>query len=276
MAEKVLLLHGPLNSAGIDPVTQHFPVEERARCSVNFNAEATTRASAMAFRAKGFKIVYSGWLEDAQWLQNNAALFDATVLSDQSGLNEEFIFHGQKSVNNKGKLYFGVLRGLETTQSAFGDEGIVFRLRSDVTVNPELAIGEFQRVHPKSGILLIEYLTMNKNFHVPDFMQVAEVGSLLAIYRHLHQLNVSGSSYHISSHVDHCLTYLRMVELGHLKEIHCMDRPIYDAVVWRGIPRYLEAATAPQGYDKIMFFTGKVEMPPGSSVESILEVMKPG
>ena len=270
MTERILLLQGPLNKIGCDPVTSHFPIDEVMRCYTVFNADPNTRALALAFRARGFKVVYSGWIEDAEWLQVNASLFDATVVSDPSKLNAQSMFRGQMIANNKEKLYFGVLRGLETAHATYGSDAIVFRLRSDVAVDPVLALAEFERVTPQSGILLIEYLKTALLFNVPDFMQIAEMDTLLTIYRHLYTRSASGNSYHISSHVDHCLTYLRMVELGIIKEIHCMGRSMYDGVAWRGIPRYLEAATSP-GHDDGLFFGGKVEMPAGLTVDKLVE-----
>lgn len=258
--QRVLLLHGPLLLSGINPVTQSLyqDGEARERARSVFNSDQTILALATAYRARGFKIAYSGWSEDAEWLQANRSAFDYLVVSEQSQLRGHSDFLGVRIVNNKEKLYFSALRGMRLVREHAGGEALVFRLRSDVSVDPGCAIADLERVRPGSGILLVEYLNTNRTFWMPDFMLMGRADALLAIYEHLYRLSAADQCYHVSSHVDHCMTYLHLIEEGGLREIQCMSRATFDSVVWRGVPRYLEASFLDNAQG--LFFNGGVQI----------------
>lgn len=268
--QKVLLLHGPVQSWGINPVTQRLytDAEGREKSRSNFDSTQTIIAMVTAFRSLGCKIVYSGWNEDADWLNSHSELFDHLVLSDQSALRTETVREGRVMVNNKEKLYYGSLRGLELVREKIGDDAIVFRLRSDVAVNHLAALADMSRIRPGGGALLIEYFDTASTMFSPDFMLMAEAKVLHAIYQRLYSLSVDDYSYHVSSHVDHMFSYLFLRREGVISEIFCMSRGLFDSVVWRGIPRYLEQCFP--GFAETFFFDGQVAVPPNMDLDALL------
>ena len=272
--EKVLLLHGPMQSRGVNPISQQLyrDAQGREKARSTFDCGPNVIALATAFRACGFKVVYSGWSEDSGWLNASSDLFDHLVLTDQSTLRSESPFHGTLVSNNKEKLYYGALRGLDLIREKVGDQAIVFRLRSDMAVTPQAVSSEISRIKRHSRQILIEYLDTAKTLWAPDFMLMAEVTVMQAIYRHLYDLSAADKSYHISSHVDHIFAYLRLREEGVISDIFCMSRVIFESLVWRGIPRYLEHSFP--GFAHTFFFDGKVEVPQEFNLESVLARMR--
>ena len=240
--QKVLLLHGPLNSVGTNLIVQRFypdPVE-RKRAWAAFNCEQNVIALSVVFRQLGFKVCYSGWVEDRAWLEANASLFDALVVSDPAGLKEESIVTGQAVPNNKEKFYYSVWQGLEEIERTLGADALVFRLRSDIAVRPDLAAAELAKVVPGSGRLMIEYLNAVNMLAVPDFMLAAEARVMKAAYGDMFRRSREGREFHVSSHIDHAFTYISLQRAGVAGEIQCMGRAIFDSMIWRGIPRYYE------------------------------------
>jgi len=272
---KVLVLQGPLRASGINPVTQNLSkdIEARRVLSVPFDASHTIHALCYVFRVQGFKIIYSGWNDDAEWLNANRSLFDHLVLSDQSTLKTQDVRGDLVLPNSKQKLYYGALRGLELACEHYGKEALTLRLRSDVSVNFNHVLAEFRKLlsYPKS--VLIEYMHMDKPHSMPDFMNIGHSASLLAVYRHLFELSAAGQSYHVSSHVDHSLAYMRLQELGVISDLICMERALFDSVVWRGVPRYMESVFHEHAED--MFFGGRVERNPAVSVADIVARIPP-
>lgn len=241
--QKVILLHGPINSVGINPVTQYIYQDPFTRVQVGeaFSCTQNIIALSLSFRALGFKVCYSGWSDDAEWLEKNRGLFDYLVVSDQTNLKSksvrgEFVFP-----NNKEKLYYSVYQGLCEIEKNFSDEEVVvFRLRSDISVNPRLAEPEVTKVIHNSKIVVIECLYESAMLTFPDFMMVADLHVMKEIYESMYRRSASGNAYHLSSHIDHSLTCIEMQQKGLVQVIQCMGKDIYDSVVWRGVPRYFE------------------------------------
>ncbi|HEX8606333.1 MAG TPA: hypothetical protein VF774_27065 [Pseudoduganella sp.] len=266
---KVLLLHGPLNSVGTNLIVQRFypdPVE-RKRSWAAFNCEQNIIALSVTFRALGFKICYSGWNEDRAWLEANSGLFDNLVIVDQSGLKEESMFVGRAVPNNKEKFYYSAWQGLCEIERATGSDALVFRLRSDIAVRPDLAAAELDKVHPGSGRLMIEYLNAANMLAVPDFMLAGELRVMKTIYGDMFQRSRAGEDFHISSHIDHSLTYILLQQAGLVGEIQCMGRLLYDSMVWRGIPRYFEQTVAGADAQQLVF-DALLAVPPGFDVHA--------
>lgn len=275
MTQKVLVLHGPVQSRGINPVSQRlYPdAESREKSRSLFDSAPTIIALATAFRAAGCRIVYSGWLEDADWLNDNRALFDQLVLSDQSTLRTETVREGQVMVNNKEKLYYGSLRGIELARQHYGDDAVVFRLRSDMAVDYRAALRDMERVQAGSRALLIEFLDVSKSMFSPDFMLMGEARTLYAVYERLYTLSRDDYSYHVSSHIDHMFAYLFLRREGTISEIFCMSRALFDSQVWRGVPRYLEHCFP--GFADTFFFDGMVSVPPNIDLDGMLAEIPP-
>lgn len=275
MSAPVLVLHGPVQSRGINPVSQRlYPdPESRERSRTVFDSGPTIVAVATAFRAAGCKIIYSGWEDDAEWLNANAALFDHLVLSDQNTLRTETVRDGHVMVNNKEKLYYGSLRGLELARAAYGDHAIVFRLRSDMAVDYRAALRDMARIQPGSRALLIEFLDVKKTMFSPDFMLMGEARTLHAVYERLYTLSRDDYSYHVSSHIDHMFAYLFLRREGVISEIFCMSRALFDTQVWRGVPRYLEHCFP--GFTESFFFDGMVAVPPEMDLDALLADIPP-
>ncbi|MGZ3184118.1 MAG: hypothetical protein ACXU8N_16905 [Telluria sp.] len=275
MAEKVLLLQGPLHYRGINPITQNLftDKESRAKGAGHFSADQTILAMALVFRGLGFKIVYSGWTDDAAWFDDQAALFDHVVLSDQSQLASQSVFKGEVIPNNKEKLYYAAWRGMQKVVEAWGEEPVVFRLRSDIAVDYRCALAEAARLAPGSRELLVEYYDTKRAMWMNDFMQIARAGVLLAVYRELTERSLSNQSFHVSSHVDHYMTYFKLYNDGALSRLLCMNRAMYDSVVWRGIPRYME--TVFPAATENLFFGGALEFPTEHSFEAVYANLDP-
>ncbi len=273
--EKVLLLHGPMLSRGINPVTQNLyhDAEGREASRSTFNCDQTVIALAHVFRHHGYKIAYSGWADDTEWLESNRALFDYLVISDQNVLPSESIRNGKVLVNNKVKLYYGALAGLRLVKQHLGEDAIVFRLRSDVAVHQAHAMADMNRIARGSKMVLIEYLNVDNMFAVPDFMIMGEVAVLEAIYESLYTRGAEGNSYHLSSHVDHSFTYLAMQKAGVVGEVQCMSRASFDSVVWRGVPRYFEYMFP--NFSKNLFFDGRLSVSPQLDLDQLIASIPP-
>lgn len=233
--QKVLLLHGPavLEERPAYPDHLFYP-------HVAYDARPGIRLMAIAFRALGYKIAYSGWEEDGPWLRENAALFDFLVVSDQHRLNTQSTYFGEVIGNNKEKLYYSVLAGLRAVRAGLGDDTVVYRVRADVTVHQAVIDAHVRQIRRHSGDIMVEYFEMKKIWSTPDFMLLGEVGVLDAIYTGLYERSRAGQSFHVSSHVDHTMTFLHLQEQGLLGNILCMDRRVHDTVIWRGLPRHFE------------------------------------
>lgn len=266
--EKVLLMQGPTQFPFRDP----FP-ELLFYAHLPYDARHCIALMSRAYRALGYKIVYSGWLEDQEWLEANRELFDFLVVSDQHQLNTESSYFGNTIGNNKDKLYYAALRGLQLIRAELGDHALVFRVRADVTVHQGLIDAHMARIKHGSGDLMIEYCDVTKMQSTPDFLLLGESGVMEQVYAGLYQRSISGKAYHVSSHIDHMLTYLMLQQQGVVGEIICMSRQLYDTLVWRGLPRYFQEID-PGILAKLAFDTA-VAMPPGVRVEDLIAQIPP-
>jgi hypothetical protein len=267
---RAVLLHGPIDSVGINVVSQHLhpTAHDRAEALAHFSCKQNILTMARIFRAMGFKVCYSGWNEDRPWLEENSALFDCLAISDQTQLKSQDVRGDLIFPNNKEKFYYAAYQGLLALEAKFGADAVVLRLRSDVLVAPDLALAEVARVERDPAVLLIECMRMERVLSFPDFMLVAVLGVMRDIYEGMYTRSRAGTAYHLSSHVDHSLTCIGMQQQGRLREIQAMGREIFDSVVWRGMPRYLEKYVEPQVPQ--LAFNVTVAVPADFSIERIV------
>lgn len=245
--DKVLLLHGPLSSDGINLVSQHVKtsIEGRRELWFPFDCRPNIVAMTQAYRQLGYRVVYSGWNDDRAWLEACSELFDGLILSDQSTLKSEDRMGTTVYPNNKDKLFFSVAKGLDEVRRLYGDDAVVLRLRSDCAVKPELMTLEIGKSVLAPQAILVEYLNTDRIFVIPDFMMVARAGLMHALYQEMFERSIRGQAYHISSHIDICLTLVGMRQQGRVSSVQTMSRPLFDSLVWRGVPRYLEETLFP-------------------------------
>jgi hypothetical protein len=274
--EKVLLLQGPLISTGTSElVSCLFLADREARSTENwnhtFNCDETIRSMVYAFRARGFRIVYSAWDDDAAWFDEHAHLFDQVVLSDQSKLRTETMWNGSMIGNRKEKMYYAALRGLQAVEELFGADALVFRLRSDVAVDPRHVLADMARLVGRPRLVLTEYFNAIKPMKMPDFMQLGQADVLRAIYAHMYHLSSIDNSYHVSSHIDHSITFVQLLRQGALDTIETMSRATFESAVWRGVPRYL-AYAVPGFADEFGFNCGCTPSP-DLNVDALLASM---
>lgn len=261
--EKVLLMQGPTQF----PSRPQYP--EMFYPSNAYDARYCISETSRVFRALGYKIVYSGWLEDEEWLNANRVLFDYLVVSDQHQLNTESSYFGSTIGNNKDKLYYAALRGLQLIRAELGDHALVFRVRADATVHQGLIDAHLTRIALGSGDLMIEYCNVSNMLSTPDFLLLGESGVMTTLYEGMFQRSVSGAAYHVSSHIDHMLSYLLLQQQGLVGQIVCMSRQLYDTLLWRGMPRYFHDAIDPSFLTKLAFDTAVV-LPDGVRVEDLI------
>lgn len=269
----VLLLQGPVQSTGINFVTTHLyhTPEQRRPVWAHFNAEENIRMLSHVFRARGYKVVYSAWQEDAAWIEANAHLFDGHVVSDQSNFREDSAFMGRVIQNNKEKLYFGCHAGLLRTRELFGEDCWVLRMRSDIAVDPALMDRELAKLRQNPRTVLVEYADPRNTYFVPDFLMLSGWRAQHEIYAHLTDVCARGVSYHISSHIDHGAAFLKLLEDGVVDHIACMAAPVHQTMVWRGIPRYY--ATALADYREAYFFDCVLQYPPRVKLQDLMRMI---
>lgn len=266
--EKVLLMHGPTQL----PYRPPFP--ELFYPYVPYDSRPAIGLMAQVFRRLGFKVAYSGWQEDGEWLEANRQLFDFIAVSDQHQLNTESAFFGKTIGNNKEKLYYASLRGLQAIRQGLGDDAVVYRLRGDVTVHQGHVAAHVARIARGSGDIMIEYSDVSNMYFTPDFMLTGEVAVLEAIYASLFARSAAGTSYHVSSHVDHTLTYLALQQAGVVGRIISMGREVHDSMVWRGIPRHFQEADPRLGASRS--FSSEMRIHPSLTVEHLIAQIPAG
>jgi hypothetical protein len=275
MNSKVLLLHGPIQSIGINFLTSqlHAAPEDRNRVSAAFSAAENIRSLSHVFRGRGYKVVYSGWSEDQAWITQHQSLFDAYCINDQKELPDSVEFQGRLIQNNKEKLYFSLYQGLREIESVMGQDCTVVRLRSDVAVDvkeiDKLVLTCFN--YPQS--ILVEFANPDNVLFVPDFITIADLATHSKLYRNLSRLCRQSGGHHISSHIDHGIEFLRMREQSELSQVICMTRALHDAMVWRGLPRYY-AQTDGDPSEKLLF-NCLINYPPGMNFEAMLKSLHP-
>jgi hypothetical protein len=267
--EKVLLLHGP----AVLPYRPPYP-DELFYPYVAYDSRPGIVLMARVFRAIGFKIAFSGWEEDGEWLRENAALFDFLVVSDQHTLNTESNFFGDVIPNNKEKLYYAALAGIRAIRAGLGDDAVVFRVRADVTVHQGHIALHVSQIRRGSGDLMIEYCDVRNMYSTPDFMLLGEVAVLDAIYTGLYERSRAGAAYHVSSHIDHTLSYLALQEQGVIGRIICMQKTVHDTVIWRGLPRHFQEVNP--ALHATRSFGTELAMGGGLTVAQLIAQIHPG
>lgn len=253
-----LLMHGPLVSKGSNFVAQRFQSSsgELLKYNPEFHCGQNIVSMARAFKRNGFGVAYSGWVEDEEWLLLHEDEFDCLTISEQSNLKDYSFFGDIRVQNNKEKIYLSCERGLSDIRSKFGDDLVVIRQRSDISYNPIFLLNESKKVREKS--IHIEYIDMNSKLSVPDFMSMGKVDILHSIYKMLLMNSLNGNSFHPSSHVDHCMCYISLMNQGAIDNVLCMDKSIYDSMIWRGVPKYLESMLFPN-FDSSFAFDCEVK-----------------
>ena len=272
---KVLLMHGPIVSHGINFLSSllHASPEERERASVAFNAAENIRCLSHVFRSRGYKVVYSGWSDDTEWIQQHSYMFDAYCINDQKSLPNSVEFQGRRIQNNKEKLYFSLVQGLREIEGTIGKDCTVVRLRSDVAVD----VNEIDKMVltnascPQS--ILVEYANPENVLFVPDFITIADLGTHLRLYENLRRVCRERGGYHISSHIDHGIEFLQMLEQGELSQVVCMSRALHDTMVWRGLPKYYAYASGDPS-EKLLF-NCLINYPSGMKSEETLKSIHP-
>jgi hypothetical protein len=222
---------------------------------------------AIAFRRLGFKILYSGWSSDKEWLEQNRQFFDNYCVSTPDGKSTELDFHGTRVINNKLKLYWLVNEGLKQAASISPD-AYVLRLRSDVAIDPGSLLISYGKIKDPDQTIVIEYGDREQVAYIPDFMMAGTVNNLSKLYSHLVDINTGGNPYHISSHLEHGIALVKFVNEGVFRHVYCMTRQNYESVVWRGVPRYLECRTS--GIAPNLLFDCALVYPEGLTPERIL------
>jgi hypothetical protein len=164
------------------------------------------------------------------------------------------------------------MRGAQGAAEKFGEDALVFRLRSDVCVHYAYAMLEMLRLERNPNAVMIEYMDMSKPFSMPDFMNMGSARILTAVYKHLFERSRAGTPYHVSSHVEHSMAYMQLQEDGVISDMLCMGRQLYDSVVWRGVPRYLENVF--EGFAQNLYFSGKVDRNPEVRVADLVALMR--
>lgn len=270
---KVLLLQGPIVSNGINFLTSHRfrTPEQRKPAWAVYNAQENIRALSHVFRARGYKVVYSAWTEDEDWIRQNADLFDGYCVSDQSNFREDSRFMGRVIQNNKEKLYVGCKAGLDRVREIFGEDCWVLRMRSDIAVDPALIDQELKTLAEHPRAVLIEYADPSNTYFVPDFLMLSAWATQHHIYAHLTDVCARGVSYHISSHIDHGAALLKLTQEGLIDLIVCMQAPVHLTMVWRGIPRFYVLAL--EDYREDYFFDCVIKYPSNVKLGDLIRMI---
>lgn len=275
MSAKVLLLHGPTQSTGIVSVLEQDYKQRTGEVGpyAPYDGRANILAMALVYRACGYQVAFAGWHEDADWVEANRAAFDCSITCDQHQLNTDSTFFGQRIANNKEKLYYISLRGLQLVRQHYGGDAQVFKLRCDVVVDQRAATANLERLRHHPSDIAIEYIRTDNMFSAPDFMVMGRAGVQERIFEHLYRNSAAGTSFHVSSHVDHTFTFLTLQEQGHIDQIRSMTRAVFDSVVWRGIPRYLQ--TVDPNYARFFSFDSAMQIAPGIKVAQLVALISP-
>jgi hypothetical protein len=270
MTEKVLLLHGPIESTGINFFTAEVYRSPEQRClvSAKYHAGENIRAISHIFRSHGYKVVYSAWEDDQDWIVSNKNLFDAYTINPQERIPSSCDFQGRLIPNNKEKLYRSIYYGIQTAEENFTSECTLIRLRSDVAVDVKFIEHAVHVSNQYTSSILIEYADKENILFVPDFITVSSLSLLKNLYENLILLCEKGESYHISSHIDHGIEILNLKEKGLLSNLICMDRAVYDSMVWRGIPKYF--ANIGKDASQNLLFNCLVKHPEHYTVANVL------
>jgi len=242
---KILLLHGPILSNGINFLSSemHKSPHERKNVRTNFDSSENIRLISILYKMYGFKVIYSGWQEDEEWLKNNAHLFDGYCVSNQNIYKDESVFLGRPIQNNKEKFIAGCLSGINYSLNLFGNDSIVVRMRSDLAVDIKKINEEISKITHLPKAFLMEYADPGNIFFVPDFIFISYIELQFQVYNHLYEMyTLNGYAYHLSHHIDLGATFLKLKNENKLDQLICMSQSLHDSMVWRGVPRYYQKA----------------------------------
>lgn len=272
----ILLLHGPILSNGINFLTSeiHKSPDERKNVRTNFDSSENIRLLSILFRKYGFKIIYSGWQEDEEWLNNNTHILDGFCVNDENLYKDESNFLGKPIQNNKEKFIAGCLYGINYSINLFGNESIVVRMRSDIAVDIKKICDEILKITHLPKALLIEYADPENIFFIPDFIFISNIKLQLDVYKHLSDLyKLNGSAYHLSHHIDLGATFLKFKLENKLEQLICMSQSFHESMVWRGIPRYYQKAfiSNPKPY----YFDCLVDYPINFTLDDLSKIIPP-
>ena len=272
----ILLLHGPILSNGINFLSSeiHKSPDERKNIRANFDSSENIRMLSILYKAYGFKVVYSGWQEDEEWLKANAYLFDGYCVNNQNIYKSESDFLGRKIQNNKEKFIASCLSGINHSLNLFGSNSIVVRMRSDIAVDIKKVNEEILKIMHLKKAFLMEYANPANIFFVPDFIFISYIELQYQVYKHLSDMyKLNGSAYHLSHHIDLGATFLKLKNENKLEHLICMNQSIHDNMVWRGIPRYYQKAfiVNPENY----YFECIVDYPINFSINDLEKSIPP-
>jgi hypothetical protein len=242
---KILLLHGPILSNGINFLSSEIyrTPQDRKKVRNDFDCRENIRLLSILFKKYGFLIIYSGWQEDEKWLESNAHIFDGYCISNQNLYKDESEFLGKRIQNNKEKLIASCFAGINFAINKFGNNSIVVRMRSDMAVDIKKINEEIMKIIDLPKALLIEFADPENIFYVPDSIFISFIEPQLQIYQHLSDIyKTKGGGYHLSIHIDLGATFLKLKNEKKLGELICMSQSFYDTMIWRGIPRYYQKA----------------------------------
>jgi hypothetical protein len=273
---KILLLHGPILSNGINFLTADIyrTPQERKNVRVDYDAKENIRSLSILFKKYGFIIVYSGWEEDEAWLKSNESIFDGYCISSQNSFKNESDFLGEKIQNNKEKFIAGCLSGINHSINLFGLNNIVVRMRSDIAVDVRIINEEILKIVNLPKSFLIEYADPKNIFFVPDFIFISYIDMQLQVYQHLYEMyKLNSNAYHLSHHIDLGATFLKLKNEKNLEQLICMSQSLHESMIWRGIPRYYQKSYISnlESY----YFNCLVNYPMNFTIEDLIRKIPP-
>lgn len=275
MSDKVLLLQGPLDSIGINFFTadKYKTPEERKLVWSKYDCRENVKVLVHLFCDLGFKTVYSGWEEDAEWLNANSHLFDAMHIASQSELTDTVEFQGRLIQNNKEKLYFSCYAGCLAAAKITTREAPIIRLRSDVFLNHRAMAANLAVLDQLPHAFLIEYANLKNTYFVPDFVTAGSLSSHMSLYDNLLNACQKNGGHHISSHIDHGIELAKLSQEGTISNVICMQEEIHKTMVWRGIPQYATMASKPETENIV--FNCALNYPRNHDFAQVIDAMPP-
>lgn len=271
MSDKILLLHGALDSTGLNffTKTQHETPEETGTAPAKYDCRENVRVLSRLFSAIGFKIIYSGWEDDTVWLNTNSELFDAIHVGTISELGNSQEPQDRLHPTDNERRYFSIYAGCLAAKQISSLDSTVVCLRSDVFLDHRSIDRNLTILNQVPNAFLIEYADLNKTYFVPEFVTAGSLGCHIELYDSLlntcRESGRSGSP----SDTDHGTHLSRLIDQGTISHVVCMDESIHRMMVWRGIPRYAAAGDNPPSrtlvFNCVLNYPGSV--PAGGLVE---------
>ena len=247
MSEKILLLHGPLDSTGLNffTETQYQTPEETGTVLAKYDCRENIRVLSHLFSALGFKIVYSGWEEDAEWLNTNSKLFNAIHVGAKSEPGNRQDFQNKSRAADWERFYFSIYAGCFAAKQISSLDSTVVCLRSDVFLDHHSIDRNLTVLDQVQNAFLIEYADLDKTYFVPDFVTAGSLGCHIKLYDSLLDAYRASGSNQTTSHADHGFHLAKLINQGTIGHVVCMNESVHRTMVWRGIPRYATASDNP-------------------------------